>query len=258
MVFKYTKQEIRNLLISIITLAIVFGFDDGRSTFEIGYWLTNFIKVLISVAVIVLVHDLGHDLIAKKHGFMSEYRLWRIKRYGFKPASRLPKEIKIFGQKKLIKSIPIGVIIAITVTLLTNGKFWWAAVSSYGLIIERLSRFGKKYINVTDYEDAKIALAGPFAVLTFILLLKLIDHSGVFSKVIFIASVMAVYDMLPIPGLDGWKVALGSKQLYIFSFLLTISIITLIQVTSTFLTIIVSAVLATALLILYYYFSVYK
>lgn len=206
------------------------------------------------VAITIFIHDLGHDLLAKKSGFISEFKSWGIKRYGWSPQATFPK--KVFGWK--INILPIGLILAVLVTIFSNGQFWFAAVSSYGLVIEKISRFGKKFVNVTNYEDAKIAIAGPGAVLLLLLVLKIFNWSGIFDKFIFICSVLVIYDMLPIPGLDGWKVAMGSKPLYFFGFILTIGIIALVQLTGAIQALVISLIFSAILVTLYYYFSIYK
>ncbi len=226
---EYTKREISYLALLTLVLTFVFAFNDNRETFEFSYWITNFLKTFVLVGISVFIHDFVHDIVAKKHGFISEYRFWGIKKFSFGGKERYPKTIRLFGKKYTIRAFPIGVVIAILVTLLSNGKLFFTAVSSYGLMIKKNMRMGKQFIEVTDFEEAKIALAGPMANISFAIILSIFNAGGIFSTLIFINAIMAVYDMLPFPDLDGSKVFWGSKPLFVFSFLFILSSAILLQ-----------------------------
>lgn len=220
---EYTRREIGYLITVILVLAFVFGFNDGKDTFDLAYWLAHFFKILLIVAISIFIHDFAHDLMAKKYGFISEYRVWGIKRFGFMSQS-FPKTINLFGRQVTIQSFPLGIVIALAVMLLSNGKAFFSAVSSYGLVIKKTHRLGRQFIEVTDFEEAKIAVAGPIACILLVVVLKMFNGSGAFDEMILINSWMAFWDMIPLPGLDGAKVFYGSKPLYVFSFLFIIGI----------------------------------
>ncbi len=223
---EYTRREIAYLATVIIVLSLVFGFNDGSEKFEMSYWLLNFIKILVIVALSVLIHDFAHDMMAKRYGFLSEYRVWGLKRFGFGEPS-FPKQINLFGKTFTIHSFPLGIIIALLVTLLSNGRAFFTAISSYGLVIKKTHRIGKRFIEVTDFEEAKIALAGPMANILLVIIFKLFNSAGTFDAVIMVNTWMAFWDMFPLPGLDGSKVFWGSRPLYVFSFIFILGIVIL-------------------------------
>ncbi|MEA3379237.1 MAG: hypothetical protein U9Q69_06430 [Nanoarchaeota archaeon] len=225
MVFNYTKKELRNLLITVIILTFVFAFDDGRDTFILANWLTNFIKVFFIISVGIIIHDLGHDFMAKKHGFNSEFKLWGVKRFNFGGKPQFPRNVKLFGRQFRIDSLPIGAMLAILVTFFSNGQLYWAAVSSYSLVTIKSHRLGRRFVEITDFEEAKLAIAGPLALTLAIIILKLFNSTEIFDLPIFIYSVITIYDMLPLPGLDGFKAFAGSIPLYISGFAFIISTI---------------------------------
>lgn len=231
----------------------MFAFNDGRPAFELSAWLSNFVKVLLIVLVGIIIHDFGHDLIAKRNGMQSEYRIWGVKGFG-----TFPKVIRWFGKEITINSFPLGILIALGLTLFSNGKLFWAAVSSYGLVIEKSTRLGKKFVEVTDYEEAKIAIAGPLAVTSLMLIFKLFNGSGTFDQFVTVYSWMAIFDMLPIPGLDGAKVFFGSVPLYIFSVSFILSAVILAHLLGAIPTLIFSALAALAFLAVYAYYFIYK
>ena len=234
-------------------MTLVFGFNDGHPQFELSNWLLNIARVFVIVIIGIIIHDFGHDLIAKKNGLQSEYRLWGIKGFG-----NYPKTIKFFGKELTIQQFPLGILIAVGLTLFSNGKLFWAAVSSYGLVIEKSTRLGKKFVDVTDFEEAKIALAGPLAVTFLMLIFKLFNGSGIFDQVITIYSWMAIFDILPLPGLDGSKVFFGSVPLYIFSASFIISSVVLAHLLGALPALIFSALAALTFLAVYAYYFIYK
>lgn len=257
MVFDYTRKELKSFLIVILVLAFVFAFNDGRETFEWGYWLGNFIKVLAIIAIGMFVHDLGHDLISSKEGFNSEFRVWGIKRLGFKEPT-YPKVYKFLGRQFHVEALPVGIILALTVTFLSNGQLYWAAVSSFGLVTVKAHRLGRKFVETTDYEDAKIAIAGPMAMTFLAIILKIFNGTGIFDNAIFIYSVIIIYDMLPLPGLDGFHVLIGSKPLYAFGTAFIVSAALLIHYLSGIFALLLAVPISLAVGISYFYFFVHK
>ncbi|MEK6864432.1 MAG: site-2 protease family protein, partial [Nanoarchaeota archaeon] len=219
---EYTKNELKYFLVIILTLAFAFAFNDKAPEFSWNHWLVNFFKMIVFVAISVFVHDFAHDLAAKKYGFLSEYRTWGVKRFWFGRAS-FPKTIKFFGKEYTISSFPLGIVLCLLVALLSNGKLFFTAVSSYGLVIKKTHRFGHKMVEVTDLEEAKIALAGPMANIMLALVCKLINADAL-ADMVLINSIMPVFDMLPIFGLDGMKVLMGSRPMYIFSFVFILAL----------------------------------
>lgn len=258
MVFNYTAREKKALIVFILVLTLVFAFNDGQEKFELGFWLMNFLKTLLIVAVGALVHDFGHDIMCKKYGFNSEFRLWGVKRFWFTKKAQYPKKYNIFGKELTVYQFPVGIIIALLLMILSNGRLYWAAISSYGLVTEKVHRLGKRFVEVTDFEEAKIALAGPMFLLVLTLILKALNSTGIFEQFILIYSYMIVFDMLPLPGLDGLKVFWGSSLLYAFSFVFTIAAVIAMFTLSFWIAIPLALGLAVVFLVLYYYLRIYK
>lgn len=257
MVFDYTRKELKSFLIVILVLTFIFGFNDGRATFEMSYWIENLAKVFVIVAIGMFVHDLGHDIISSKEGFNSEFRVWGIKRLGFKEPS-YPKTFRLFGRQFHVEALPIGIILALLVTFLSNGQLYWAAVSSFGLVTVKAHRLGRKFVETTDYEDAKIAIAGPMAMMFLAIILKILNGTGIFDKAILIYSVIIVYDMLPLPGLDGFHVLIGSKPLYAFGMAFMVSAVLLVHYLGGIFALLLAALISLAVGISYFYFCVHK
>ncbi|MBT3324272.1 hypothetical protein HN681_04620 [archaeon] len=261
----FSKKEIFPLIISILVLALALGLDDGTEVFELSYWLSNLVMVTLMVAVSFLIHQLAHKWIAKRQGFIAEYKLWGIKSFRWMPQSIIrrtnhffPRKINFLGKRYEIKSFPIGVVISLIITLISNGKLFFLALGEYNLLLKRGSRVGKKYVHVTDYEDAKIALAGPMSHIVLLLIAGFFNSYGTLDNFIFINAALAIFYMIPVHKLDGSKIFMGSTLLYVSSLIFIIAVIVLVYFLS-IIPLLIIAGLATAIgAVLFYYFSYVK
>src|SRR3989344_1145017 len=113
---KLSKKETWHLVISILLLSLIFGFNDGAETFIYSKWFTNLIGVTLMVAFIVLFRELIVKWFAKRHDTQSEYSLWNIQRLWFHPKA------------KLIKPTPIGLVVALIITVVSNGAGFFTAI----------------------------------------------------------------------------------------------------------------------------------
>lgn len=260
MKLNYTKKEIKHFLIIVLVLTFVFAFDDGKDIFVLKDWLGNFLKVFLIIFVGYFVHDLGHDMMAKKMGFVSEFRMLTMEKLLWKKIYPKKSQFlsKLFRKEIIIKKLPIGIILALLITLVSNGKLFFAAVSSYSLLTLKKKRLGKKYELVTDIENAKIALAGPGAMLFLVTILNIFNFSGFFDQAIFIFSIIILFDILPLPGLDGMKIFYGSRRLYVFAIVFIILTLVLFRILSTIPSLILALFLSGIIFAMYYYFLEYK
>jgi len=259
----FTKKEIFSLLLTIFILSFAFGFDDKSETFVWGNWLGNFVVVFIMVALAFLAHQLGHKIAAKMNGFTAEYAYWGIQSLSLKPRQLLgkgksnpfPRTITVFGKKILIESFPIGLILCFLVTLLSNGQLFFLAVGQYTLLIKKTSRFGRRFFEVTNYEEAKIALAGPLANIILMILAKLVNAYGTFDTFIFINAMLALFHMIPLSHLAGAKVYFGSRLLWVSSIVFIVALIVLVYTVSIIPLLLLSLLSMFIAGSLYYYFT---
>ena len=54
--FSFSPAELQGLAIVCLVAAFVFAFDDGQPEFNLTHWLTNFLGVLILVAIVFFLH----------------------------------------------------------------------------------------------------------------------------------------------------------------------------------------------------------
>jgi len=238
----FTGKEVKHLVFATLALAFVFGFDDGRPSFELVFWLANYVRLCFVAAAVLLVYTLAQKLVADRYSCFSEFRLWTVRRYGFRP------------QNKFKHPMPLGVIIGFLVAFLSSGKLFFPALASFELTEERHRRIGRRYINVTGVEIAKIALAGVFAALLLAFIFSVFN----FREVVFVASLFAVFQMLPIPGLDGVKVFFGSLAYFATSAAFVLVSAILLNFVSGLTAFFIAFIAAGVFGIMFYYYRVYS
>lgn len=205
----FSLKELRHLIISIFVLTFAFAFDDKRPRFELEYWLTNFIYFFLTVTIVVLVYLISQKLMAYKYKANISYRIITISRFWFGPSkgflSRFFKNFNI--------EYPIGIILSLLVTLFTNGRLLFLAVGRFLVDYKKHKRLGFKIAHLTEYEIAKIAIAGPLSSAILALVFKII---GGFDEIVLVSSLYAVFNMIPLADNDGSKILFGAKYLYFF------------------------------------------
>ena len=72
--FRITKNEIRDLIISFIVIAL--GFTILYSNGDYSHISIVFPVVMIGVGVGFIFHELGHKFVAMHYGYYAEYELW--------------------------------------------------------------------------------------------------------------------------------------------------------------------------------------
>lgn len=262
----FTKKEIIALAISIVVMGFALGFNDKQDTFVFNYFLINMLMMTLMVGVAFIVHQLGHKLVAYMSGFKTEYKLWGLQtlrwwplheKWSIKRSSQFPKIVTIGKKQITIESLPVGIIIAILVTIVSNGWAFFLAVGQYNLLIERASRVGRKFVEVTDFEEAKIALAGPMANVLLMVIASLFNQYGTFDNFILINSALALFYMIPVSQLDGAKILFSSRVMYVFSLLFIIFMVVLIHFISVIPLLIISLLFGFIGAAVYFYYSYY-
>lgn len=239
-----SNTESKHLIVTVLVLTLVFGFNDKRATFEYLPWFSNFIQIFVLATITILTHELAHKLAARYFNVECEHRVWSIHKYWFSKATSIER-IKFFG--KHIKSFPLGIFIAIFLMLISYGKLFFSAVSTFVINETTERRAGRWRQSVTEYQVAIIAIAGIFANL---ILLFIFNILGI-QEGVLINSWFILFNLLPISTLTGAKIFYNSIPIYIFIVLFSILCILLVPFLSMFLTIILATITAVFFSILY-------
>lgn len=72
--YKFTRNEIRDLIIAFIVLTIAFAIASSRLDAHIFISLLPI--VMISVVIGSLLHEVGHKFVAMKYGYKAEFKAW--------------------------------------------------------------------------------------------------------------------------------------------------------------------------------------
>ncbi len=260
----FTRKEITALIVTILIVSFAIGFDDGSASFQWGYWLSNLLIVFIMVSLSFIAHQLGHKIVARMNGFETEYHSWGIQSFsimgalGKTKSKPFPRTIHLFGKEYLIYSFPLGLVLCLFVTILSNGQLFFLAVGQYTLLLKKSSRFGRKFLEITHYDEAKIALAGPIVSIVLMIIGKLFNTYGTFDTFVFINAALALFHMLPLPGLAGIKIYFGSRLLYVSSLVFMISMVILAYTVSIIPMIFISFASLLIAGSFYYYYTYFK
>ncbi len=231
----------------------MFAFDDKQTIFNLASWLANFLRILVLVTITILIHQIGHKILAIRRGTISECRIWGLQRFWFHTAGYIRLKIG----KRTFKSIPMGVILPLLVILLSNGGMILPLIEGVHFSTKR-KKPGYTFPNITNYELSKIALAGSFTNIFLIIILTIFNSSGIFSEFIFINATFALFNLLPIPPLDGGYAIFGSPVLYSFAIAFILAFLALTKVISLQLTIILAIIISIIAGITSYWFVVHK
>ncbi len=231
----FTRKELFALIVTILIVSFAVAFDHGSQTFMWSYWLSHLLVVLLLVAISFIAQQMGHKIAARMAGFDTEYSFWGIQSLSLSPmhlmgrgkTKAFPRTFRFFGKEILIESFPLGLILCFLFAIISNGQLFFLAVGQYHLLLKRHSRFGRKFLEITNYEEAKIALAGPMVNILLMIFGKLFNSYGTMDTFIFINAALALFHMLPLPHLAGLKVYFGSRLLYVSSLVFTIAMILL-------------------------------
>ena len=225
--FSFSYEETRLLILYIIVLGFIVGFNDGRETFNLLPWLRNLVNGIIIITLTLLVHESAKKIVGLHFGQRTEFKLW-------------------------VPGLAIGTVLA----LFTNGE--WIFIVSGGMIAHMMTvaRIGRFRYGFSYNDLGIIAAAGPLANLGLAILLRLLGGAAVdslLSRAITINLMFAIYNMLPIPPLSGAMVLFASRSWYVFTYACILSITALLLfTTSLFWAIVGSLIIGFAVFLVYF------
>ncbi len=240
------KKELGSLIGASLVMGFIISFTQWGygDAFSLTVGLQNWFRASILAVIVYSIYLIASKNVAKLHGARSTIKVWGIEQYW------LTKKSKIAKLKLGFKSIKTGVLLPVLFALFSNGLIRLAAIAHVNVEEVSSSRTGKRYPHLTDFEIARIHLAGPFACLLLALVLTPLNA---FSSLIEISRLIAIYSFLPLSKLDGTKILFGSLPLYLFGLIFTIASLLLINVLPTIATMVLAILAAIIILLIYLY-----
>ncbi|MEK6856812.1 MAG: hypothetical protein AABX49_02235 [Nanoarchaeota archaeon] len=237
---EFSKTEVKYILIAALIAAFVFSFNEwGVERFSAAIGAKNLLIAFVFCSIIYFVHSVAQKFMADYYEYSIEFTLIDMKKK-IKPGK--------------VTTLPIGPIITLLLIFISAGKFIFLILNSYEHIHKKEFRIGRQWINLKEFEEAQIALAGPLSQIFLLIVFKLLlPISVIFNKAMFMTSVIAIYHMLPLPKVDGSKIFFGSRTLYVTGLVLTVSFVILIFHMSIIQTIILALLFSLVLGIIYLY-----
>ncbi|GAG02034.1 unnamed protein product, partial [marine sediment metagenome] len=162
----------------------------------------GFLYTLLAVFFVFLINILAKKIASFYLDSKIEMKIWKIKRYGFKPSSYFKKPIYA------------GILFPIIFALVFLGNFIWMACLVFDVkpkIYKAAKRHGLySYSEMTESHIGIIAAIGIIASLVFAIIGYLLGFSEFSRLSIF----FALFNMIPISDLDGNKIFFGSIILW--------------------------------------------
>lgn len=189
--FWFTKVELRDFFLLVLFFALIFSFDKwGMDTFNFIDGVKNLVLSLVIVSISVFVHHSSQRLAALYLGYKPENRIWWL-----------------------------GVLIGLAVVIFTNGGIMIFAGCFVMVHMLSAQRLGKYRYGPSMWGFGYVAMLGPLANLLFAGILHVFGSgigSPLLNSFVSLNIMLAVYNALPLPPLDGSRMFFGSRLSYFF------------------------------------------
>jgi Zn-dependent protease len=187
---RFSRKEMLWLGISILVMTFIVGFNDGSASLDPAFFISNMLFSLIAVAIAVLVHEAAHKITAPNLGTKVEF-----------------------------KPFFYGLLGGLILSFMSYGKIIFLAYSSFQMSWLEKHRLGYFRHKTGYFDQGKIAVVGPLANLAVAMVFKSIGFlpESLVTKIVLVNALFAIYNMLPIPPLDGAHVMYATKTVYPFA-----------------------------------------
>lgn len=232
-------------IIVLITSALVLGYLVAFKTF-IDFSFSAWGIASLLALLMVIINTAGKKMVANHYMTNIEISHWHFQRYGW------------WRWMYLKRLFPIWFVLPLVLIWISNGFIKWFAILTFEATPmpgRARSQFGEKTIfsEVTEWDLALIALGG----VLFNVILAFISHLMGFSDFARINIMFILFNLIPISSLDGSKVLFGSKFLWIFTVVLSIAMLFLLDIAGAIPMMVVALIIALAAVFFFYYLKLH-
>ena len=193
----FSWKEIQHLLIAWLALGLAFSISYIN---DLRLFMEVFMISLLTVGTGFIGHELTHKFVAQRYGCLAEFRMW-----------------------------PLGLIFALFFAVISEGRFIFAAP---GAVYITPVSFGLGSV-ITNRENGIISLSGPLTnALLALIFFPLTFYSGLLYEIglfgFFINLLLAAFNLIPIPPMDGYKVFVWNKGIWAVTFVPLIIVVILL------------------------------
>ncbi len=181
-------EEIRDIVIASAVLAVVFSYS-GLS--EIDAFFVALPLAVFAVVTGFILHELAHRFFARRYGAYAEFQMWRE-----------------------------GLLLALAIAFLTNGNFVFAAPGAV-VIYPRANLWGHAPV-MTKKKMGIVSIAGPIVNIVLasaFLVTNLYYPSQMLELGARVNVWLALFNLIPLPPLDGSKIFFWDKRIWLVSFI---------------------------------------
>ncbi|MBN2421526.1 hypothetical protein JXB27_04575 [Candidatus Woesearchaeota archaeon] len=211
MKLKFSKNEWRDIFITIFVISFIFSFTNwGVDKFDAVYGISNLILVFVLVSIAMFGKLFVQKKLANKFGFETEFKPW------------------IFGM-----------ILGLFISFISNGKFIFLALGVVTYAVIEHTRLGHRH-QLSFNTMAWISILGIFVNVALAAIFRILSESffrEIMMKAADINLWIAFFGILPIPlirfGADSWWKLIDSSEglfilytsrwTYVFAFAFIIS-----------------------------------
>ena len=193
----------------------------------------------------MLIYTESQKYFARKYGVIIKYSIWSLSNFTF-TSSPLKPLIKF---KKIEFSFPVGIIIPLLVSILSTGRLYFAGILMNDIEPIKRYRIGRP-VYLSDLETTKIRVAGPISLIILSTLLKLFN---ILDDLAFMSIIVALTNMIPLTGLDGFHILFTSRPIYVFTTIFILIAGILLNLISPILALILSFLLSVIWLFIFFY-----
>jgi len=191
----FTEQELKDIIISILVVTLIFAYNPLNPALTIS----RFPFFLILVILTFFFHEMAHKVTAMKFKCAAHYKMW-----------------------------PGGIILGLLFMFL-NVKF--VAPGAVVIYPFAFGRWGFKMVHLTVTEMGLISLSGIGVNLFFALIFRPLAGTFIFQGIDFFGSLswinawLAMFNLLPVPPLDGSKIFMWKMWLWAVLFILSVMLV---------------------------------